>query len=165
MILQRLHEKLASLRALLLGLTMTHRSGAVVFGILLLATGCRAQTNDSASSELIRAHHSERSVPELICLIQFDELEIPADNSTETLDLPRCNSKIRDEFLSKLSLSNSGFEQAARRVDNVPAKGTYYRGFLPGIPEELFLRRASHGRDKVTPTHYLHPVTGHWMEI
>ena len=165
MILKVLHEKLATRRSQVLGLTITHRSGAVVFGLSFLATGCRAQSNESASSELIRANPTERSVAELICLVQDDELQIRAGTGAETPELPRCNSKIRDEFLRKFSGSSSRSDWAEVAVIDIPKKGRFYWGLLPGIETEVFIRATSHGPKKGIATHYLHPVTGHWTEI
>jgi hypothetical protein len=135
----------------------------VFLGLLLLASGCRAESTDPASSELIREKSNERKVPELICLVQEDEPQFPEGAASEISDLPRCDSRIRDEFLRNLSHSSARSEWA--EVADIPKKGRYYWGFLPGIEMRVFIRAVSHGPNKDKPTHYIHPSTDLWTEI
>jgi hypothetical protein len=160
-----LHEKLGSVRARLLGFTIAQPSCAAYLGILLLANGCRAEPHDPASSELIRAKPGERAVPELICLVQSDASEVLPLAGNETPALPSCNSRIRDQFLRNLSRGSSSSNWAEVAETDIPKKGRFYWGLLPGIDFEVFIRAVSHGPKKGKATHYLHPVTGHWMAI
>jgi hypothetical protein len=84
---------------------------------------------------------NERRFPELVCLVQAVELQIPANTVPEIPELPKCTSKIRDEFLSKLSRSS-----------------------FSTVGAELAMGENDLSKKGIA-THYHHPVTGHWMEI